>query len=725
MSFAISVVANVPTITQSGTDTSWAGIDTMVTGVATVAISTAYALGDVRKPPAFNSFWYRCTTAGTTAASPPLYGTTNGGTTTDGTAVFTAFLAPFSVVMGDLKQYNCQDCRYNGTGTLTISNPGKESPTFLTFATSSAAIYTSGVFAVDGVTPKTSGIHFVALKKGSNNYAELETWDGVWAIRGGSIILGGAVRPDGSGSKIFTGVNIVAAADWGAGQSIRWRSYATAMRLRQCRTYDVGIDCFNIPVEVDVKGFGSEYVAQYVGSQFGGIDALLAMSALSNADGTYDFDNYSGGWVEISNCVKGAALNVVCQQNVARHCVPLDQVLNFTVTNLQGVVQDGVRFTCTDAPVSNSPTVTITTQGSLKTWDFRNPLVYTGITAGGGLAMSKPVLQVWHGSTNLKNLRFPASTATYRFCGYKLRQVDRSVVLGSDTVQFVPVASEGPSFLTLTEAQAAALTGIALAPSGATGGTATVTVARDVLELWQYFRSWKPLNLTSDDTWDPGTTILSLGAWNLTCSSVVISAAGAFNEIATSGTITGTLTAGGAYTYVNGSLRLPLAVPSLTGGTLNIGAATTYNCSTINAIVSMTPVAASTYIFGGTHGGTLSLKNTSAFAITVQVPRGTTFTTAANVGGVITVVFANTAITVNGIVTGSQILYRRTDTQAVLRNATVSGTTDTYSYQWATDIPIEVVIRNATSGPFYQPYRATATLGVSDSFLTAAQVLDT
>ena len=137
------------------------------------------------------------------------------------------------------------------------------------------------------------------------------------------------------------------------------------------------------------------------------------------------------------------------------------------------------------------------------------------------------------------------------------------------------------------------------------------------------------------------------------------------------------------------------------------------------------PTSASTYIFGGTHGGTLSLKNTSAFAITVQVPRGTTFTTAANVGGAITVVFANTVITVSGVVTGSQILYRRTDTQAVLRNATVSGATDTYSYQWTIDIPIEVVIRNATSGPFYQPYRATATLGVSDSSLTAAQVLDT
>ena len=722
MSFAVSVVSNVPTVTQSGTDTSWAGIDTMVTGVATVAISTAYAIGDVRKPPAFNSFWYRCTTAGTTAASPPLYGTANGGTTTDGTAVFTAFLAPFSVVMGDLKQYNCQDCRYNGTGTLTILNPGRESPTFLTFATSSAAIYTSGVFAVDGVTPKTSGIHFVALKKGSNNYAELETWDGIWAIRGGSIILGGAVRPDGSGSKIFTGVNIVAAADWGAGQSIRWRSYATAMRLRQCRTYDVGIDCFNIPLEVDVKGFGSEYVAQYVGSQFGGIDALLAMSALSNADGTYDFDNYSGGWVEISNCVKGAALNVVCQQNVARHCVPLFQALNFTVTNLQGATQNGVKFTCTDAPVSNSPTVTITTQGSLKTWDFRNPLTYTGTTAGGGLATSTPALKVWHGATNLQNLRFPASTATYRFCGYTLRQLDKAIVLGSDTAQAIGVAGEAATNLSLSEATAAALTGIALAPSGATGGTATITVARDVLELWQYFRAWKPNNFASDDTWLPSSPALSLGAWNLTCSSVVLSASGLFNTINTTGTFTATLAAGGAYTYVSGSLVLPLSAPMVTAGTMNIGAAGTYNFSTVGTIVSMTPVAASSYTITGTHTGTLSLKNTSAFAITVTIPAGTTYTTAANVGGAITVQFPDVGIAVTGLIAGSTIQIYNTTDSVELYCAVVAGTSYTHNLQYVSNKALRLRASKQSGVTAYTPFETIGTLTSSGASFTANQV---
>jgi hypothetical protein len=195
--------------------------------------------------------------------------------------------------------------------------------------------------------------------------------------------------------------------------------------------------------------------------------------------------------------------------------------------------------------------------------------------------------------------------------------------------------------------------------------------------------------------------------------------------ISTTGTLTASMTAGGAYTCVSGSTDAPMTAPIFTGGTVNIGAATTYGFSTVGTIVSMTPIAASTYIFGGTHGGTLSLKNTSAFAISVQVPRGTTTTTAANIGGAITVIFANTVLTVSGLVNGSRILYRRTDNQAVLRNAAVSGTTDSYSYQWATNLPIEVVVRKTSAAPFYQEWKTTATLTVNDSGLTASQILDT
>ena len=56
------------------------------------ATGVVRAVGDIIKPTSYNSHTYVCTTAGTShAATEPTWSTTNGGTTTDGTAVFTTF----------------------------------------------------------------------------------------------------------------------------------------------------------------------------------------------------------------------------------------------------------------------------------------------------------------------------------------------------------------------------------------------------------------------------------------------------------------------------------------------------------------------------------------------------------------------------------------------------------------------------------------------------------
>jgi len=58
----------------------------------TSARNTVYAVGDVVKPTTYASHSYKCTTAGTShAATEPTWTTTNGNTTTDGTAVFTCY----------------------------------------------------------------------------------------------------------------------------------------------------------------------------------------------------------------------------------------------------------------------------------------------------------------------------------------------------------------------------------------------------------------------------------------------------------------------------------------------------------------------------------------------------------------------------------------------------------------------------------------------------------
>jgi hypothetical protein len=128
---------------------------------------------------------------------------------------------------------------------------------------------------------------------------------------------------------------------------------------------------------------------------------------------------------------------------------------------------------------------------------------------------------------------------------------------------------------------------------------------------------------------------------NATISASTVSAA-----ITATSAIPASMTAGGSYTFIGGDLAVSTAVPTFTGGTLNIGAAAAYGFSAGagTTIVSMSPTAPSTYTMNGPHTGTLSLRNTSANAITVQVPAGTLFTTASNTGGVITVALPATTL---------------------------------------------------------------------------------
>ncbi len=53
----------------------------------TWAASTAYALGATIAPG--NGYWYKCTTAGTSGSAAPAFGAVVGGTTADGTVVWT------------------------------------------------------------------------------------------------------------------------------------------------------------------------------------------------------------------------------------------------------------------------------------------------------------------------------------------------------------------------------------------------------------------------------------------------------------------------------------------------------------------------------------------------------------------------------------------------------------------------------------------------------------
>lgn len=85
---------------------------------------------------------------------------------------------------------------------------------------------------------------------------------------------------------------------------------------------------------------------------------------------------------------------------------------------------------------------------------------------------------------------------------------------------------------------------------------------------------------------------------------------------------------------------------------------------------------------------------------------------------------ASYTLTVAGIVSGSRLLLRRTDTGAVIANTSITGTTFTHTYVHTVDIPVEIVVRKATGSPAYQEWRTTTTLAASNNSQTANQLLD-
>lgn len=82
----------------------------------------------------------------------------------------------------------------------------------------------------------------------------------------------------------------------------------------------------------------------------------------------------------------------------------------------------------------------------------------------------------------------------------------------SEEVQMLQVP-----YITLTEAQALALTGISFAPSGATEGVVTISGARTVAELWHAYRAWisQIANFNSVDTWSYDWTNLNIGLYTI------------------------------------------------------------------------------------------------------------------------------------------------------------------------------------------------------------------
>jgi hypothetical protein len=418
MAWAFDVASNIPRLNQSGVDSGLAGIATAINALPRVTVSTAYNTSAIRKPPVDNGMWYRCSVAGTTAATAPTYNPVAGSITIDGTARFVAVLAPDVRTLGTANHYYMPVFRFNITGQLTNANPQIQNFTCWDLLLSATgATFNSGQWASDGVTPLYDGLHFCATRVGSNGADDgtgsfQVQLNGQFTFIGGEVQVAGAVGFATNSTPRSYQTRWRNTKDWGGVTSSRFRSYSSTAIFRDCEFFDMAYDLFRMPAEFSVKARGSEYLAQYVGAAFGGADARFVASNLENVDGIYDFDNYASGWVELYNCKQGEALKVVTQHPSStfwvKHCVPLYQDIVITAKDTSGVAVQDVRFTATESP-SNPPTVLFVTAGNLKTWDFRTPLSYQTTTNASGVATSSPVLNVWYWQSSFKeSLRFPS-----------------------------------------------------------------------------------------------------------------------------------------------------------------------------------------------------------------------------------------------------------------------------------------------------------------------------
>jgi hypothetical protein len=555
MAFAFDVVSGVVRLRQTGTDTSYGGIATAINAVATVARSTAYAAGAIVRPPAANGLWYRCATAGTTAATAPTYGTTEGANTTDGTAIFNAFLAPITRTIAGGNHYYMPSVRMQIDGTLTNTNPQQN--TFTCFDVEmNGGNWTSGAYASDGVTPLWNGTHFIAMRQGSAGAEEsdggLRTSNNAqFTFIGGEVQVGGSIVFNSGTTPRTYGTRWRNSREFGA-TSARIRNKTANAIFSQIELFDIAFDLFVMPTFApSIKARGSEYLYQYVGSQFGGADARFVAFDLENPNGQFDFDNFGSGWVELYNCKAGAALRVVTQHPSStfwvKHCVPLYQELRFNAKDTAGLPVQDVRFAATETP-TNSPTVLFVTQGNLKTWDFRNALSYETTTNASGIALSTPILNVWYWQTTFKqSLRFPSSTAVYQGRAYNYKTLNVSAVLGSSTITDISAGMINlDTATTITETAASAITGISLVPSGATGGTITISSNKSYQDIWNYYRYWisQFANDASNDTWTCTGGTLNTQNWNIVVNTgVIITSSTNITKLQTLGTITLTGTA--------------------------------------------------------------------------------------------------------------------------------------------------------------------------------------
>lgn len=122
--------------------------------------------------------------------------------------------------------------------------------------------------------------------------------------------------------------------------------------------------------------------------------------------------------------------------------------------------------------------------------------------------------------------------------------------------------------------------------------------------------------------------------------------------------------------------------------------------------------------------GNEAIFNTSGGIVVLNVSAGGATPSVRDAPGATTIVNSGATLTVQGIAPGSRLLIRRTDTQATLVNVSVVGSSYAYAYPYSADMPVEIILRNASGATAWQEWRTLLTLGAANSAITASQIQD-
>lgn len=297
--------------------------------------------------------------------------------------------------------------------------------------------------------------------------------------------------------------------------------------------------------------------------------------------------------------------------------------------------------------------------------------------------------------------------------------------------------------ISASESIAAVYTGITITWGTASSNISAIGVNHTFQELYDYTQAQSCLNINSSvpmtGAGSAGNPVL-FAKGNITINTGFrLSGPGSVNMGAY--VIASEFTGAVPYTYTGGTWSQASTIPTIAGGQLNIGVAGTYTFTMASSsIVSMTPTAPSTYnLSGGTYTGTLTLRNTSAHAITVQVPPGVSANSTGNTGGAITIdqsLLVTVRVTVKDSVTSSVLqdarVYLVAGAGGNLAEGTVifntlsnaSGIVDTAAFAYTAPQPVVGRVRRSTISPFYKTSALAGTITTSGLDLTSLLTKD-